>query len=144
MTKELKINDWFVELIGELKAILSEAHFSVSVELIKGKWLLGQRIEEEEKNFQRSGYGKKIVETLAKELDMSEQNLWKCIQFYKKFPQKQFESVVGLLGEGKTPSWHKICLEILPSHRGALNAPQCVHNNLLCLKCRKRFKKGEI
>ncbi|MCX6806893.1 MAG: DUF1016 N-terminal domain-containing protein [Candidatus Berkelbacteria bacterium] len=131
-------------MIEELKAILSEAHFSASIEVIKGKWELGRRIEEETKNFQRAGYGKKIVEVLSTALDMSDQTLWKCIQFYKKFPEKKFESVVGRLGDGKTPSWHKICLDILPSHREAITSSQCHHNNLLCLNCRKRFKKGEI
>ena len=140
----LQNSDWYTELIEECKAILSEGHFAANLEILKTKWELGRRVEEEQKNFSRAGYGRKVIEILAKELDIADSSLWKCIQFYKKFPEKKFDNVICQLGDGKTPSWHKVCLEILPAHKEQEENQRCAHNNLLCLKCRKRFKRGEI
>ena len=144
MNRSLITSEWYENFIEELKSILSESRFSVQLDILRGKWELGRRITEEELSFKKVGYGDKIVETIAKELDISDSQIWRCIQFYKKFPQPAFDGVVEHLGEGKTPTWFKVCSEILPAHTEHNTNVNCTHENLMCLKCRKRFKKGEI
>ena len=138
--------DWYKHLIEECRAILSETHFSASICLLEGKWQLGKRITEEELNSKRAGYGKKIVEMVAKELNISSAGLWKCVQFYKKFPEKQFDLVVPKLDVGtKTPTWHLVCQKILPQSKdNEIIESICEHINLICLKCRKRFNMNEL
>ena len=101
--------------VEECKAILAESDFTSKMEMLKGKWLLGKRITEEELNFQRGGYGNKVIEKIALELEVSAINLWKCIQFYKKFQVKEFDEVMGKLPPGKKSwSWYQVCQEVLP------------------------------
>lgn len=138
---ELVKQDWYEELLGECRAILSESRFVVSMEVLKGKWELGRTVATGE----RAEYGKKIVEQLAKDLDISGQTLWKCIQFYKKFPLGDFQEVLPKLETGtKTPTWHLVCQHILPKQKEGEVSEECQHSNLLCLKCRKKFNKNEL
>jgi len=145
MSKELTTNEWYEELVSECKAILSEAHFSVQLELLKGKWEIGKRIVQDELQFERAGYGSKVVEVLSTALEVSPQTLWKCIQFYKRFSEPAFDTVIQKIQiDGKTPSWYKVCQEILPARVGGKIELECDHSSLICLKCRKRFSMREL
>ena len=145
MTNDLITTEWYEELVEECKAILSEAHFAVQTELLKGKWEIGKRIVQDELQFERAGYGEKVVEMLSVALEVSPQTLWKCIQFYKRFSEETFEPVIGKIQiDGKTPSWFRVCQEILPVHIKSKVELECEHENLLCLKCRKRFSMREL
>lgn len=143
--KDLYDQEFYIELVSECKAILSEAHFAVQAELLKGKWEIGRRIVQDELEFQRAGYGEKVVEILSVALEISPQTLWKCIQFYKRFSEKEFDTVIQKIQiDGKTPSWYKVCREVLPVHIKHNIALECEHDNLICLKCRKRFTMREL
>lgn len=145
MTNDLITTEWYEELVEECKAILSEAHFAVQTELLKGKWEIGKRIVQDELQFERAGYGEKVVEVLSVALEVSPQTLWKCIQFYKRFSEPEFNTVIDKIQiDGKTPSWFKVCQEILPVHIEHNTVLECEHDNLMCLKCRKRFTMREL
>jgi len=144
--------DWYQALCEECRAIITETMFNSRIEMLKGKWELGKRVMEEELNFQRAGYGEKMVEVLAKDLEMSAVHLWKCIQFYKKFPQQNFDEVVNELPESKNISWYKVYTQYLPKHideeekerRLEEIQQQCNHSMLRCPKCKKEFRYPEL
>jgi hypothetical protein len=156
MTKKLKPLitelEWYQELVEELRAIIVETRFNSTVELLRGKWELGKRITEEELNFQRAGYGDRMVETIAKDLGISPVHLWKCIQFYKKFPEKTFEEVLQKLPGGKAISWYKVSTLYLPKHKEEVKKEKdleelqknCPHEKLKCTKCKKEFDWFEL
>uniref|UniRef100_A0A7V3JAP4 DUF1016 family protein n=1 Tax=candidate division CPR3 bacterium TaxID=2268181 RepID=A0A7V3JAP4_UNCC3 len=144
--------DWYQALCEECRAIITETMFNSRIELLRGKWELGKKIIEEELNFQKAGYGEKIVETLAKDLGMSAVHLWKCLQFYKKFPKERFEDVINELPEGKSISWYKIYTQYLPKHIDEMEKEKeieetqenCNHDVLKCTKCKKEFRYPEL
>jgi hypothetical protein len=144
--------EWYQELCEECRAIIVETRFNSAVELLRGKWELGKRVTEEELNFQRAGYGEKIVEILAKDLGMSAVHLWKCIQFYKKFPKERFEDVISELPEGKSISWYKVYTQYLPKHKEEIEEEKeteelqqnCSHRILRCVQCKKEFNFEEL
>lgn len=144
--------EWYQNLLEECQAIIVETRFNSAIEILKGKWELGKRILEDELNFERAGYGKKIVETVSKDLGMSAVHLWKCIQFYKKFPKEKFDDVLNELPEGKAISWFKVSTLYLPKHKEEIEKEKeleelqktCDHPKLRCVKCKKEFDFFEL
>ncbi len=140
--------EWYQTFLEELKAVITETIFNSRIELIKGKWFLGKAITEKKEQFEKVGYGDKIIETLAKDLGVSAVGLWKCVQFYKKFQFKSFEETLNHLPEGKNISWYKITQLYLPKHRSEEEKEQklkekqerCEHSVLVCKFCGKQFK----
>ena len=65
---------WYEELILDLKKIQFET-------LVKGKWMIGKRILEEEG---KPEYGEGTIKNIAKDLNIETRELWRCIQFAKK------------------------------------------------------------
>jgi len=65
---------WYENLILDLKKIQYET-------LVKGKWMIGKRIIEEEG---KPEYGEGTVKDIAKDMGVSPRELWLCIQFAKK------------------------------------------------------------
>lgn len=95
MTKEetkkvsgnIKDQDWYIAMIEESTAILSERGYNIRMDLIQLKWDIGNRIIQERGNFKRFGYGEKMVETVAQDINISRTELFYCIQFAKKYPE---------------------------------------------------------
>lgn len=149
---EIEEKEWYQYLLEELRSILVEHRFNSAIELLKGKWLLGGRVIEEEANFERFGYGERATAILAQDLGMSSSHLYKCIQFYKRFPKAIFEEVLEVLPMGKNISWYKVCQELLPKSRGETDREreildkqeQCLHSKLKCLDCGRviEYPKG--
>ena len=137
--------DWYPYFLEELKAIITETIYNSRVELIRGKWELGKAITEKMDLFKRAGYKEKVVENIAKDLGVSAVGLYKCIQFYKKYPLQNFNQVLEKLPEGKNISWYKICKNILPEPREEKKEKEeCMHEVLKCKKCGKEFKRDEL
>lgn len=66
----------------------------MNMALVYRNWLIGYRIAEEELNGKdRAEFGAKIIEQLSEELTeiygkgFDSSNLYRCLQFYKLFPQ---------------------------------------------------------
>lgn len=158
MEKELEISiqklDWYQLLLEDLKAIIVERGKNSRMELLQGKWEVGKRVLEDELNFRRAGYGERIVETIAKDLGISAVHLWKCIQFYKKYPFPSFDEVVSYLPEGANISWWKMSSRYLPQHKDEIEAEKeleerqkaCEHPEIVskCKKCKKEFTWEEL
>ncbi len=99
MTKNLiKINSWYGKLVIDLKRLAFEG-------IVKTKHAIGLRILQDELKFGKPEYGSKRIENLAKDLETSTRDLWRCIQFAKKC-----HAVTQFIDK----SWHYICNYYLP------------------------------
>ncbi len=105
------------------------------------KWSLGDRILQDIKNFERAQiYGRQIIVTVSKALDCSEREIYRCIQFRKKYPE------LNDLPEGKNITWHKIVNQYLPEKsKSEKDNPEqeCQHEKveilIRCARCRERL-----
>lgn len=99
MKKDLIIiNDWYKKLVIDLRRLAFEG-------IVKTKYAIGKRILVDELKFNKPEYGSKRIENLAKDLETSSRDLWRCIQFAKKC-----HSVTQFTNK----SWHYICNCYLP------------------------------
>lgn len=143
---QLDSADWYQGLLEELRAVIVETQFWASVEFIKGKWLLGNIILENEDLAQRRKvYGKRIVEKIAEDLKIKARELWRCIQFAKRFPglvNEEKELSLEPFEEGKNITWRIIYRNYLPEpikERGIA----CDHLDIeevrfyRCIRCRE-------
>ena len=100
MTKQLvKVETWYQDLLSDLKKIA----WTRFVEL---KHAIGERIIKDELKFGKPEYGSKRIEELAKDLSMNSREIYRCIQFVKKFPTLSY-SLAGL-------TWKNIVNKYLP------------------------------
>jgi hypothetical protein len=150
--------EWYQLLVEQCRAIIVETRFKSAIDLLEGKWRLGKEVWENKMNFERAGYGEKMVETLAKDIGISASHLYKCIEFYKKFPAEDFEQVIPKLPaeEGKAISWYKLCQKYLPETKEEIEIKQmkeqeklerqqlCPHTILVCKICKKEFTTDEL
>lgn len=119
MSKEVKIllknQDWYIALCDELSATIVETITTAREAVLQGKWLVGESIEKEVKNFEREEiYGSKINSTLSKDLNWSDREIGRCRQFYNKFPESDWDKALMKLPGGKELSWHKMVVQYLP------------------------------
>ncbi len=112
--------EWYGEMIEELKAIRSET-FKETVEAsLKGRWLAGELIAKEKKIY---GKEKKLAEDLGISVETVEDWVW----FYKKYPYD---------------SWDKAFAK-LPDCGGKLNFSNIrkFHSHRLPANCEHEFEK---
>lgn len=101
---------WYEALIEECKAIITETIFTSRWALVEGYHKLGERILEENNNFERKKiYGEKITTALSESLGTSTRTIERAILFAKKYPD------LDKVPEGKNISWNKICTKYLPA-----------------------------
>ena len=87
------------------------------MEVLKGKWMVGQSIEDAVKDFKRAEiYGSKVNAVLAGDLNWSEREIGRCRQFCRKYKGKSWEDALSRIPGGKNISWHKIVVEYLPEN----------------------------
>ena len=94
-----RVPEWYGELVSDLKKLAFEG-------IVKTKHAIGQRIIQDELKFNKPAYGSKRIENLAKDLDISSCDLWRCVQFAKKYPE--------LSHAVRELSWRKI-IKLLPA-----------------------------
>lgn len=99
--------EWYKELVEECKAIVTEAVFTSRWALVEGYHALGERIVTDRNLDRKEVYGEKIVTGLSQSTGIHKRDLWRAIQFYKKFPD--LEKLPG----GKNMSWNKV-IKLLP------------------------------
>lgn len=92
---------WYKKLVIDLKKLAFDG-------IVKTKWEIGKRIREDELKFEKPEYGSKRIENLGKDLGMSRTDLFYCIQFSKKSPDR------GQLESLKNESWSYIKNNYLP------------------------------
>ena len=133
-------SEWFQALIDDCKTNIIERRYRIASELLELKWYIGDRILQDVGNFERSAiYGKQIVMLVSKSLNCSDRELYRCIQFRKKYPD------LDNLPEGKKISWHKIVNQYLPGKPKDGDDPvsDCPHRQveilIRCARCRERL-----
>jgi len=94
--------DWYEKLIFDLKLLNFEG-------IVRAKHAIGKRIIEDELKFERAEYGKKTIASLAKDLDISRQELYRCVQFTRKYPE--------LSSFDNKHNWEYIKRHLLPEHQ---------------------------
>jgi predicted nuclease of restriction endonuclease-like (RecB) superfamily len=111
LTKNLSKDNSYLKFLSDIKDRIREAQYSalksVNKELVSLYWDLGRKIVEKQQAY---GWGKAVVETLAKDLQkeyagikgFSAQNLWYMRQFYLNY--KDNPKLQPLVGE---ISWAK-------------------------------------
>ena len=101
MNKLIKNEEWYEKLIEDVR------NFEVDW-IILGKWKIGDRLKLDIEKFGKPEYGSKRMENLAKDLDISKVELYRCLQLREKF-----HSVKQL----PKKSWNYIANHILPLPR---------------------------
>lgn len=101
-------NDWYKKLLIDLKKLEFTG-------IVLTKWNIGKRILEDFDRFGSPEYGSKRIENLAKDLKGSVQELYRCIQFAKNYPELS-HSVREL-------SWHEIANKLLPKPKSKPETP---------------------
>lgn len=119
MSKEIAIKkeislqnqEWYQGLVEDCQAIVVERGVNARMEVVEGKWELGQRITQANEEMEREKiYGKRIIENLSNDLGVSNTDLWNCVKFYKEIGVEQFDEAIPKLPEGKNVSWYGITL----------------------------------
>ena len=137
--------EWFQYLIEELQSIVTETVFASNMELLKGKWLVGQTVENHVEKFTRAEiYGTKINSIISKKLDCSETAVKYCRLFYKSYSALDWSTALTSLPEGKAITWHKI-VNVYLSDKPKGDDPEadCPHQQVeilvRCARCRERL-----
>ena len=105
---KLQLQDWYLHLIDECKAIITEAVFTSRWALVEGYWNLGKRINEESK---LHPFILESVQDLAQAIGLSTRTLYYANQTYSKYPD------ISKLPEGKNITWNKLITKYLPEHQ---------------------------
>src|SRR3990167_11097128 len=105
MSKELQIN-WYKEVLVDLRKLEFTG-------IVLTKWNIGKRILADFEKFGKPEYGSKRIESIAKDLDTSSQDLYRCIQFAKTYSHG--------VRELEDKSWRYVANELLPEPRKEIN-----------------------
>lgn len=99
----------FQGMIADCKAILSERGFNSRMELIQGKWELGERILTDS-NYIKYSKDSNFIQGISDELGCSTSNIYQCLSFYNQFPEwNNFTNQI----EGKNVSWYQVTQKYL-------------------------------
>lgn len=104
-----KKEDWFKALVEDCKSIVVEHEFTARWTVVEGYHALGKRIAEEKEK--GSIYGKKLLESIAFEINKKESSIQKAMQFYEKYPDLEIAPF------GKDVSWFQITQKYLPQSK---------------------------
>ena len=97
-----RVEEWYEELIQDLRKLEYDG-------IVGPKHAIGKRILQDELKFGKPEYGSRKIEGLAKELDVSWQDIYACIKFARKFPE--------LSDAVRELSWRRITHNLLPESR---------------------------
>ncbi len=131
--------EWFLALIKECKTTIIERRYRIAAELLDMKWEVGDRILQDADKFEKLGIsGGKMCHAVSLALNCSKREIYRCIQFRKKYPK------LNDLPEGKNITWHKMVnIYLSDKPKGEDPDGQCQHNQLeiliRCARCRERL-----
>ena len=100
----------FETLIESCKVILIERQFNARFEYMASRWEVGQLVSQYYERYKRDG----MLASLSQQLSVGESELYRCVQFYAKFPALDWDSAMQKLPEGKNLSWNKVKTDLLP------------------------------
>ena len=111
--KQTKITDWYNKLLDDLWEL-------AQTKIIEFKHQIGKRIIQDWDKFGKPEYGNKFVENLAKDLQISSGDLYRCIQFARKY--LSLDEVYNSR-PGARITWKWIKKELLPEHKQESDIP---------------------
>ena len=124
--QQTKITDWYDKLLDDLWKL-------AQTKMIEFKHQIGKRIIQDWDKFGKPEYGSKFIENLAKDLEISSSDLYRCIQFARTIPQ--LEDLEQFRTRAKI-SWRWIINELLPEHKEETETPPIdVGENYSILYC---------
>ncbi len=133
-------SEWFLALIKECKTTIIERRYRIAAELLDMKWEIGDRILQDADKFEKLGIsGGKMCHAVSLALNCSKREIYRCIQFRKKYPK------LNDLPEGKNITWHKIVNQYLSDKTKDGEDPEaeCSHQQveilIRCARCRERL-----
>jgi len=106
----IKSETWFNQLCDDFKSIIVERGFRSRLEIVEGKWELGERLASD-KDYKKYAKGSgEVIKELASEIKMSESDIYDCVKFYEKYKGGVSTGVGNI---GKNLSWRKVKIELL-------------------------------
>ena len=137
-SKQTKITDWYDKLLDDLWEL-------AQTKVIEFKHQIGKRIIQDQDKFGKKEHGSKFMENLAKDLQISSTDLYRCVQFASMFPK--LEELYTYVAEmpnsptrGKIP-WRWIAKELLPEHKKETETPPIeIGENYSILYCDPPWK----
>ena len=105
--------DWYKSLVDDCRAIITEAVFSSNWSLVEGYHEVGERINIDITRLKKQG-GSDLSETLSalsKLIGLGERTLYRCVQFYEKYPK------LDKVPEGRAITWNKLINNYLTTPR---------------------------
>jgi hypothetical protein len=142
----IQYSNQYDELQEEVRSIISETHFKIESERLKGKWWVGKSIIDFAPHRK---YGKAVIKKLSSDLGISERELYYCVKFAEKFPvflDKHNEPEINSLEiEGKTPSWSRVKSELLSKESNCKHEVVTIKKIEIevCVNCGKIIKRRE-
>ena len=105
MTETVRVNEetlidhnWYRQLVEDIKV-------HTSIKIVEAKHYLGKRMTEVRKQAEAT-YGSYFIEQLAEDLQIGKSEIYRCIEFYQKYPE--ISQTLGKL------SWNYIHTKLLP------------------------------
>ena len=95
---------WYDNLINEIKLLEGTG-------IVATKHAIGKRIIEDFEKFGKPEYGEKRIENIAKDCQIGKSDIFKCIQFARKYPNLEKCNAVTQL------PWREIVNKYLPEHK---------------------------
>jgi len=100
---------WYDQLISDLRKYEFEG-------IVITKWRIGKRICKDFEKFGRPEYGSHKVEDIARDMEVSGTEIYKCIQFAKTYEEQDIQTLSEY-------SWRHIYRELLVEHREKPDTP---------------------
>lgn len=110
---QTKITDWYNKLLDDLWEL-------AQTKVIEFKHQIGKRVIQDWDKFGKPEYGDMFVETLAKDLEISSSDLYRCVKFARIYPQLED---LEQFGPRAKMSWRWIKKELLPEHKEERETP---------------------
>jgi len=127
---DLTTQDWYILMIDDCKAIVTEAIFTSNWALLEGYHQLGARLLLDT-DFQKYAKGNNgFLATVAKTIKVSPRTLYYAMQFYQKYPD------INTLPDGKAATWKKVITTYLPVKKEAAELENYKYE---CPKCGFRW-----
>jgi len=116
--------EWYIQLVSECKAIVTEAVYNSRWALVGGYWQLGKRMRED------PSFNTKLLQDLAVDIKVSERTMWYALKAYDKYPD------INKMPEGKNISWNKLVTKYLPQRKELKDGTiEETKQTITCPKC---------
>jgi len=140
--KAIKI-EGYNSLLDDIKSILqkglTKAYKAVDNIKVQTYWQVGERIAREElEHKDRADYGKRVIESLARDIGFSRRSMYEIVQFYKAYP------IVHTLSAQLSWSHYTIFMKIKEKQKRKFYEYNSIQNIWSVRELKKRIKNREF